>query len=64
MGQAKASKLEDVKANVSKPERVDTPPARVFDDLPTAYSEILGQAGTLTVEFQVKSQNFGHDFVA
>lgn len=54
MGRSKVSKFEDVdvEANVSKLKRVETPPARVFQDLPTAYSEIVGQARTPTREMQ------------
>jgi hypothetical protein len=46
MGRFNLGKAEDGESNNSKPKRVDTPPARVYEDLPTAYTEIVGQAGT------------------
>lgn len=46
MGRFSVRNSEDDEVNKSKSKRIDTPPARVFEDLPAAYTGIVGQAVT------------------
>jgi hypothetical protein len=46
MGPFNVGKSKDDEVNKVKPKRIETPPARVFEDLPAAYTGIVGQAGT------------------